>query len=144
MDETKKYKIGYTQGVFDMFHIGHLNLINHAKQLCDYLIVGVNSDELVSDYKGKTPVISEKNRAEIVRNIKAVDECIIVNTLDKLDAYSKTKFDAVFIGSDWKGNERWKQTEIDLAAVGAKVEYLEYTQNVSYTCLREEKDNSVE
>lgn len=77
----KRYKIGYTQGVFDMFHIGHLNLLNIAKQFCDYLIVGVNSDALVRQYKNKTPVISEKQRAEIIRDIKAVDECIVVDTL---------------------------------------------------------------
>ncbi len=144
MMNKKKYKIGYTQGVFDMFHIGHLNLINNAKKQCDYLIVGVNSDTLVSEYKNKIPVIGECERAEIVRNLKAVDECVIVNTLDKLDIHSKIRFDAVFIGSDWKGNERWNKTELDLAKVGAKVEYLDYTPNVSSTCLREEKDNSVE
>ena len=80
----KKYKIGYTQGVFDMFHIGHLNLLNNAKLYCDYLKVGVNSDNLVSEYKHKTPVINENERRIIVENIKAVDECFVVDTLDKL------------------------------------------------------------
>lgn len=140
----KEYKIGYTQGVFDMFHIGHLNLINNAKKRCDYLIVGVNSDRLVEDYKNRSPVIKENDRAEIVRNLKAVDECIIVDTLDKIAIYEKIHFDAVFIGSDWKGNERWIQTENDLAQVNADVVYLDYTPNVSSTCLREEKENSVE
>lgn len=140
----KEYKIGYTQGVFDMFHIGHLNLINNAKKRCDYLIVGVNSDRLVEDYKNRSPVIKENDRAEIVRNLKAVDECIIVDTLDKIAIYEKIHFDAVFIGSDWKGNERWIQTENDLAQVNADVVYLDYTPNVSSTCLREEKGNSVE
>ena len=133
----KEYKVGYTQGVFDMFHIGHLNLINNAKKQCDYLIVGVNSDHLVEDYKNRSPVIKENDRAEIVRNLKAVDECIIVNTLDKMAIYEKIRFDAVFIGSDWKGNERWIQTEHDLARVNADVVYLDYTLNVSSTCLRE-------
>ena len=140
----KEYKIGYTQGVFDMFHIGHLNLINNAKKRCHYLIVGVNSDRLVEDYKNRSPVIKENDRAEIVRNLKAVDECIIVDTLDKIAIYEKIHFDAVFIGSDWKGNERWIQTENDLAQVNADVVYLDYTPNVSSTCLREEKENSVE
>ena len=140
----KEYKIGYTQGVFDMFHIGHLNLINNAKKRCDYLIVGVNSDRLVEDYKNRSPVIKENDRAEIVRNLKAVDKCIIVDTLDKIAIYEKIHFDAVFIGSDWKGNERWIQTENDLAQVNADVVYLDYTPNVSSTCLREEKENSVE
>ena len=79
----KKYKVGYTQGVYDMFHIGHLNLLNHAKEYCDCLIVGVNSDELVQSYKHKTPVIKQEERRTIVTNIKAVDKCIIATTLDK-------------------------------------------------------------
>lgn len=79
----KHYHVGYTQGVYDMFHIGHLNLLNHAKERCDYLIVGVNADELVQSYKHKTPVISEGNRLAIVSNIKAVDEAFVVHTLDK-------------------------------------------------------------
>ena len=107
----KKYGIGYTQGTFDLFHIGHLNLINHAKECCDHLIVGVNSDELVRSYKNKTPVIAAEERAEIVRNIKAVDECYIVTTLDKLQALERYHFEAIFIGDDWKGDPRWKQTE---------------------------------
>ena len=87
----KKYKIGYTQGVYDMFHIGHLNLLNHAKEYCEHLIVGVNADELVKEYKHKTPVINEMERAEIVRNIKAVDEVVIAHTLDKLIALDLNK-----------------------------------------------------
>ena len=85
----KKYKIGYTQGVYDMFHIGHLNLINRAKEQCDYLIVGVNSDELVKAYKKKETVIKEQERAEIVRNLKAVDDCLIVDTLDKMEQHKR-------------------------------------------------------
>ena len=81
------YKIGYTQGVFDMFHIGHLRLINHAKEQCEFLIVGVNSDKLVEQYKKKTPIINELDRSEIVRNLKAVDKCEIVDTLDKVELY---------------------------------------------------------
>lgn len=135
----KKYKIGYTQGVYDMFHIGHLNLINRAKALCDYLIVGVNSDELVTSYKHKETVIKENDRAEIVRNLKAVDECIIVNTLEKLDLYEKLKFDVVFIGSDWYGNPRWMQTKENLAEYGVDVVFLPYTEGVSSTMLRPNK-----
>jgi glycerol-3-phosphate cytidylyltransferase len=94
-----------------MFHIGHLNLINHAKEYCDYLIVGVNADELVQSYKHKTPVVNQEERKTIVANIKAVDDCIIAYTLDKVDMWKDIKFDAIFIGDDWKGNERWLQTE---------------------------------
>ena len=140
------YKIGYTQGVFDMFHIGHLNLINRAKEQCETLIVGVNSDRLVEDYKKKTPVINENERAEIIRNLKAVDQCVIVDTLDKVELYKKLHFDAVFIGDDWKGNERWRRTEDALAKfeAGAVVIYLPHTPTISSTILRNEKGNSVE
>lgn len=131
----KKYKIGYTQGTYDMFHIGHLNLINHAKEYCDYLIVGVNSDELVRSYKNKTPVIPEQERAEIVRNIKAVDECVITTTLDKLRALDLYHFDAIFIGDDWKGNPRWEQTRKDLAARGVDLIFLPHTDGISSTQL---------
>ena len=140
----KKYKIGYTQGVYDMFHIGHLNLINHAKEYCDYLIVGVNSDELVKTYKDKTPVINQEERRTIVANIKAVDECIIAVTLDKMEIWKQLHFDAVFIGDDWKGDVRWEQTRVDLAEVGADVVFLPHTDGVTSTMLRPEKENSVE
>lgn len=138
------YKIGYTQGVFDMFHIGHLNLINNAKKHCEKLIVGVNSDDLVKDYKKKIPVINENNRAEIVRNLKCVDKCVIVNTLDKVELMKKYKYDVVFIGDDWKGNDRWERTEQQLDKYGVKVVYLPHTPDVSSTDLREEVSNSVE
>ena len=131
----KKYKIGYTQGTFDMFHIGHLNLINHAKEYCDYLIVGVNSDELVRSYKNKTPVIVQEERAEIVRNIKAVDECVITTTLDKLCALELYHFEAIFIGDDWKGNPRWEKTREDLAARGVDLVFLPHTDGISSTQL---------
>ena len=127
--------IGYTTGVFDMFHIGHLNLINHAKEYCDYLIVGVNSDELVQSYKNKTPVISAKERAEIVRNIKAVDECVITTTLDKIKALELYHFDAIFIGDDWKGNVRWEKTKEDLGKYGADVVFLPHTDGICSTQL---------
>lgn len=131
----KKYKIGYTQGVFDMFHIGHLNLINRAKEYCDYLIVGVNSDDLVRQYKHKVPVIHENERAEIVRNMKSVDKCVIAGTLDKLEALKLYHFDAIFIGDDWKGNPRWEQTRIDLAAHGVDLIFLPHTDGICSTDL---------
>lgn len=121
-----------------MFHIGHLNLINHAKEYCDYLIVGVNSDQLVMTYKHKTPVIYQDERKKIVENMKAVDRCIIVSTLDKVALWNELHFNAVFIGDDWKGNPRWIQTENDLAPLGVKVVYLPYTANVSSTMLKSE------
>ncbi|MDM8249753.1 adenylyltransferase/cytidyltransferase family protein [Lacrimispora saccharolytica] len=140
----KKYKVGYTQGVYDMFHIGHLNLINHAKEYCDYLIVGVNADRLVQEYKHKTPVINEIERAEIVRNIKAVDKCVIAHTLDKKAALELYHFDAIFIGDDWKGNPRWEQTKIELAKHGVDLVFLPHTEGLSSTKLRLVEDKKVE
>lgn len=141
--DGKKYRIGYTQGVYDMFHIGHLNLINEAKQYCEKLIVGVNADALVQEYKHKTPVINENERRYIVGNIKAVDECIIATTLDKFEAYHQIKFDAIFIGADWEGNPRWIETQQSLSEFNVDVLYLPYTQGVCSTDLRQVKDNSV-
>lgn len=140
----KKYKIGYTQGVYDMFHIGHLNLINRAKECCEYLIVGVNTDELVQLYKNKTPVINQEERKTIIANIKAVDECILATTLDKVEEWKEFHYDAIFIGDDWKGNERWMQTEKDLEPYGVKVVYLPHTDGVSSTILRPENDKKVD
>lgn len=139
----KKYRIGYTQGVYDMFHIGHLNLINHAKEYCEYLIVGVNGDSLVESYKDKTPVINQKDRRTIVANIKAVDECIVVTTLDKVEIWNNLQFDAIFIGDDWKGDSRWKKTEKDLHILGAEVVYLPHTNGISSTLLKPQKNGAI-
>ncbi len=139
----KKYKVGYTQGVYDMFHIGHLNLINHAKEYCDYLIVGGNSDKLVEDYKKKRTVINENERVEIVSNIKAVDEAVIVDSLDKEALLEKIHFDAVFIGDDWKGSQRWNETEEALAKHGVDVVYLKHTDGISSTILRVSEENAI-
>lgn len=140
----KKYKIGYTQGVYDMFHVGHLNLINNAKAYCDILIVGVNSDELVKKYKHKIPIINEKERRLIVSNIKAVDQCVIVTSLDKIEAWKKFHFNAIFIGDDWKGNPRWEATKEGLKQYGVDVVFLPYTDGISSTLLRPESMHKVE
>ena len=129
--------IGYTQGTYDLFHIGHLNLLEHAKEWCDYLIVGVNSDDLVKEYKQKTPVMSETERAEIVGSIGVVDECHIVTTLDKMDAYSKFHFNKIFIGDDWKGNARWEQTKAEMDRIGVELVFLPHTNGVSTTAITE-------
>ncbi|MBQ8133001.1 MAG: adenylyltransferase/cytidyltransferase family protein [Clostridia bacterium] len=133
----KKYKKGYTQGVYDMFHIGHLNLINNAKQFCEYLIVAVNSDELVKDYKHKTPIIPQEERRYIIENIKAVDEAVIAHTLDKVRQLKAYGFDVIFIGDDWKGNPRWEETKRQLAEYGVDVVFLPHTDGVCSTDLRE-------
>jgi len=140
----KKRKIGYTQGCFDMFHVGHLNLLIRARERCDYLIVGVNSDELMESYKHKAPVICQENRKRIVENIKAVDEAHIVDTLDKLEILKSIPFDAIFSGDYWKGSQRWTETRESLNKLGVDVVFLPYTQNVSSTQLREQKDDKVD
>lgn len=137
------YKIGYTQGVFDMFHIGHLNLINKAKEYCDILIVGVNSDKLVRSYKYKTPVVDEKCRRMIVENIKAVDKAVIVTTLDKEELLRQFNFDVIFIGDDWKGSDRWNETEKILSKYSVPVIYLPHTPDISSTLLKTEEPNRV-
>ena len=143
-ENRKKYKIGYTQGVFDMFHIGHLHLINSAAAQCEQLIVGVNTDRLVQEYKKKNPVIVEEDRAEIIRNLKNVAECVIVDTLDKVVLQKQLGFQVVFIGDDWKGNLRWEQTEQKLKPMGIDVVYLPHTPNISSTMLRVEIPQKVE
>lgn len=140
----KKYKRGYTQGVYDMFHIGHLNLINNAKGYCEYLIVGVNSDRLVQEYKHKIPVINEKDRRYIVENIKAVDEAVIADTLDKVEQLDLVGYDAIFIGDDWENNPRWLETQRVLAEHGVDVVFLPYTQGICSTDLREVKYDRVD
>ena len=140
----KKKIIGYTQGVFDMFHIGHLNLLNNAKARCDYLVVGVNSDGLVQSYKNKTPVVDELTRKTIVENIKAVDEACVVDTLDKVEIRKQIPFDVIFIGDDWKGSARWSKTQERLKEYGVEVVFLPYTQNISSTILRTQKEEKVE
>lgn len=128
-----------------MFHIGHLNLLKHAKEMCDYLIVGVNTDILVKDYKHKTPVVCENERAEIVKSIKYVDEVFLADTLDKTIIFEHHHFDVIFIGSDWKGHPRWIKTEEDLWNLGGvKVEYLRYTQRISSSELRKEIKDRVQ
>ena len=139
----KKYKIGYTQGTYDMFHIGHLNLLRQAKERCERLIVGINSDVLVQQYKNKTPVVNENDRMEIVNALRYVDEVIKCDTLKKTDMWERLHFDAIFIGSDWKGNSRWAQTEKDLAPLGAEVVYLQHTDGISSTLLREKEEEKV-
>lgn len=140
----KRYKIGYTQGTFDMFHIGHLNLLRQAKERCEKLIVGINSDTLVQQYKNKTPVVNENDRMEIVKELRCVDDVIKCETLKKTDVWKKLHFDAIFIGSDWKGNVRWTQTEKDLAPLGAEVVYLKHTDGISSTLLRTKENSKIE
>ncbi|HFU3855511.1 TPA: adenylyltransferase/cytidyltransferase family protein [Streptococcus suis] len=132
----KKYKIGYTSGVYDMFHIGHLNLIKRAKEQCEYLVVGVTTDEL-AQYKNKTPIIPYEERKQIVEALKYVDEVIPQENMDKLEACKKLNSDVIFVGDDWKGTEKWNKIETELATIGAEVVYFAYTKGTSSTILRE-------
>ena len=129
-------KIGYTTGVYDLFHIGHLNLLRKAKAQCDYLIVGVSTDELVS-YKHKQAVIPFEERKEIVNAIKYVDEVVTQENMNKMEAWDKYRFDVMFVGDDWKGTDKWNKIEADLNAVGAKVVYFPYTKGTSSTLINE-------
>lgn len=133
---NEKQIIGYTSGVYDLFHIGHLNLLRKAKEQCDKLIVGVTSDELVS-YKGKQAIIPYEERAEIVRSIKYVDDVVMQENMDKMAMWERLKFDVVFVGDDWKGTDKWNKIEQDFAEVGVKVVYFPYTQTTSSTLITE-------
>ncbi|GHF85130.1 adenylyltransferase/cytidyltransferase family protein [Thalassotalea marina] len=130
-------KIGYTTGVFDLFHIGHLNVLKRAKLECDYLIVGVTSDELCLSAKNKKPIIPFSERMEIVEHIKFVDEVVPQVNYDKMEAWNNLKFDRMFVGDDWKGTEKWNQIEQDFAKVGVEIVYFPYTSHTSSTKLRE-------
>ena len=129
-------KVGYTTGVYDLFHIGHLNLLRKAKAQCDYLIVGVSTDELVS-YKHKQAVIPFVERKEIVAAIKYVDEIVTQENMNKMEAWEKYHFDVMFVGDDWKGTDKWNKIEADLNAVGAQVVYFPYTKGTSSTLINE-------
>lgn len=133
----KKYKIGYTTGVFDMFHIGHLNILKRAKEQCDFLIVGVSTDEVVKTYKNKTPIIPFDERIAIVESIKCVDKVVPQVSMNKLDAWNELHFDALFHGSDWKNSDMYNHLIKELNAVGCDVVFLPHTEGVSSTLLSE-------
>lgn len=137
----KKYKIGYTCGVFDMFHVGHLNLLEKCKSMCDYLIVGVCNDDYVRNIKHKEPVYSEQDRVRILEALKVVDRAELVTieeTNDKILAIEKFHFDVLFSGDDWKGSERYQKTEEQFKKYGAFIEYFPYTQGISTTQIKKE------
>lgn len=132
----KKYKVGYTTGVYDLFHIGHLNLLRRAKEQCDYLIVGVTTDDLVS-YKHKQAVIPFKERLEIVSAIEYVDKAVPQVSMDKMAAWEEHKFDVMFVGDDWKGTDKWNTLEKEFKNVGVDIVYFPYTKSTSSTLLNE-------
>lgn len=127
--------IGYTTGVFDLFHVGHLNILRKAKEQCDYLIVGVTVDELVS-YKGKKAFIPYEERAAIVEAIKYVDKVVPQTSMDKMEAWDRLKFNRMFVGDDWKGTDTWNRWEKVFSEVGVEIVYFPYTAKTSSTELR--------
>ena len=131
-----KMLIGYTTGVYDLFHIGHVNLLKNAKGMCDKLIVGVTIDELVK-YKGKEALIPFEDRIEIVRSCKYVDAAVPQYDMDKLAACKKLGAKVMFVGDDWYGTEKWKDYERQFEAEGIKIVYFPYTKGISSTRIRE-------
>jgi glycerol-3-phosphate cytidylyltransferase len=139
-DKTEKV-IGYTAGCYDLFHIGHLNILRRAAAECDYLVVGVNSDKAMKTYKGKLPIIPESERLEIVKSVRYVDEAVLVDDFVRVDdngtvpVFEKYRFDKLFIGSDHKEDPRWISVDETLRKSGSRVVYFPYTAHTSSTKL---------
>ena len=128
--------IGYTTGVFDLFHVGHLNILKRAKEQCDYLVVGVTVDELVA-YKGKKAFIPFEERVAIVEAIKYVDKVVPQTSMDKMEAWNNLHFHKMFVGDDWKGTDVWNHWEEEFAKVGVEIVYFPYTAKTSSSELRD-------
>lgn len=126
--------IGYTTGVFDLFHIGHVNILRNSRNLCDRLIVGVSTDELVS-YKNKKPIIPFAERIEIVRSCKYVDIAVPQIDMDKMDAWRRYGFNIMFVGDDWYKTDKWKSYQEDFQKIGVRIVYFPYTQGTSSTLI---------
>ncbi len=127
--------LGYTTGVFDLFHIGHLNLLRNAKSVCDKLIVGVTTDELIYQYKFKKAIIPFTERVEIVRSINCVDAVIAQETMDKFAVWEKLKFDVMIVGDDWYNSPKWNEIENKFKSVGVRIVYFPYTKGTSSTII---------
>ena len=133
----KKYKTGYTDGVYDLFHVGHLNMIEAAKAQCEYLIVGVHGDDVVEEYKHHKPIIDEVDRKRIIESVKGVDRVVINRFRDKMKLWELYHFDVIFIGDDWKGTERWIKFEKELKKINVDVVYVPYTKGISTTEIKQ-------
>lgn len=129
--------VGYVPGVFDLFHIGHLNILKRARAQCDHLVAGVVIDSAVEKMKGYRPIVPFEERIEIVRAISCVDEAVTDTSRDKRVVWSEHRFDVIFKGSDWQDTDKGRQLEKEMAEVGATVIYLPYTQHTSSTMLRD-------
>jgi len=136
----EKLTIGYTSGVYDLFHVGHLNLLKNAKGLCDKLIVGVTSDQLVS-YKNKKAIIPHMERMEIIRSVKFVDAVVPQDSMDKFKMWQQLKFDVMFVGDDWFETDKWRELDKQFKSVGVKIIYFPYTKGVSSTLINKTLSN---
>ena len=134
-DSVKRYELGYTTGVFDMFHIGHLNILKRAREQCETLIVGVSTDELVREYKHKSPIIPFDERIEIVKAIRYADIVVPQTSMNKMEAWERFHFDALFHGSDWKGSDMYTRIPEEFRKLNVDVVFLPHTQGVSSTML---------
>ena len=135
--------IGYTTGVFDMLHIGHLNLLRSARAQCDHLIVGVTTDVLCLSRKGKSPIIPFDERVEMIAALRFVDEVVAQTDMDKFGAWERLGFNRMFVGDDWKGDPKWGALEHRLRPHDVTIIYLPYTAHTSSTRLREVLDTRV-
>jgi glycerol-3-phosphate cytidylyltransferase len=129
-------RVGYAPGVYDLFHVGHLNILRRARSQCDRLIAGVVSDEMAVLAKGRPPVVPLNERLEIVRSCRFVDEAVAETLPDKLDTWRQTPFDILFKGDDWRGTKKGERLERDFATVGVEIVYFPYTVQTSSTLLR--------
>ena len=129
-------KIGYTTGVYDLFHIGHLNILKRARLECDHLIVGVSTDELCESAKNQKTFIPFQERMDLVEAVKYVDEVVPQTNYDKMEAWNNLKFDKMFVGDDWKGTDQWNQIEKEFSQYGVEIIYFPYTTHTSSTVLR--------
>lgn len=128
--------VGYAPGAYDLFHVGHLNILRHAKSRCDFLVAGVVSDEMCLRNKGIQPFVPLRERAEIVRHVSFVDAVYEEHTPEKLDAWEAIRFDRIFKGDDWRDTAKGQKLERDFAGVGVEVVYFPYTVHTSSTILR--------
>lgn len=132
--------VGYTTGVFDLFHVGHVRILKNARAMCDRLIVGVTVDELV-EYKNKRAVISFSERLEVVSACRYVDLAVAQTSMDKLDAHNRYKFDVMFVGDDWYQSNKWEALDKDFAARNVRIVYFPYTQTTSSSLINETLEN---
>jgi len=136
MSGASRPVVGYAPGAYDLFHIGHLNVLKHAAENCDVLIAGVVSDEMLLETKGRLPVVPLAERMEIVRNLRFVDDVHAEVVPDKIDTWREVRFDVIFKGDDWRGTAKGDKLERDFAEVGVRVQYFPYTMHTSSTVLR--------